>query len=151
MNKTKITTEISIGGQPESADLQQLKKDGYRSVINLRRPDENHALTPSDEGKVVQSLGMEYFNLPVSPQKLTASEAEKFREKMRELPKPVFVHCQGGTRAGAFALLHLGTESGWTGEEAFGKAEKAGFKCESPALRQFVSAYLAEQSRPDKG
>ena len=147
MNKTIITPEISIGAQPSASDLQELKKDGFRSVINLRRPDEASPLNPSEEGAQVRALHMDYFNLPISPQNLSAADAEKFRERISELPKPVFVHCQGGTRAGAFSLLHLGAESGWGGDQAFAEGEKAGFKCESPALRQFVCSFLDDKQK----
>lgn len=138
---------MEIGAQPTIDDLKQLKKEGFRSVINLRRPDEPSPLNPEQESQEVCALGMEYQHIPVSPQNLSGGEADKFNEAMRSLPKPVFVHCQGGTRAGAFSLMHLGREKGWTGEQAFEEGEKAGFKCESPALKEFVSTQL---NRPGK-
>lgn len=142
MNKKPINSGMSIGAQPTVDDLNQLKKEGFRSVINLRRSEEPSPLNPEQEGQEVRTLGMEYQHIPVSPQNLSGDQAEKFDEAMRALPKPVFIHCQGGTRAGAFSLMHLGREKGWTGEQAFEEGEKAGFKCESPALKQFVCSQL---------
>lgn len=142
MNKKPINSAMSIGAQPTVDDLKQLKKEGFRSVINLRRPDEPSPLNPQQEAQEVRALGMDYQHIPVSPQNLSGDEADKFDEAMRSVPKPVFIHCQGGTRAGAFSLMHLGREKGWTGEQAFEEGERAGFKCESPALKQFVSSQL---------
>ena len=142
MNTKPINSEISIGAQPTANDLKQLKNEGFRSVINLRRSDEPSPLNPEQEAQEVRALGMDYQHIPVSPQNLSGDEADKFDEAMRSLPKPVFIHCQGGTRAGAFSLMHLGREKGWTGELAFQEGEKAGFKCESPALKQFVTSQL---------
>jgi uncharacterized protein (TIGR01244 family) len=148
MNKTPINSEMAIGAQPTVDALKQLKEEGFRSIINLRRPDEPSPLNPEQEAQVVRTLGMEYQHIPVSPQTLSVDQAEKFDQVMRTLPKPVFVHCQGGTRAGAFSLMHLGREKGWTGEQAFQEGEKVGFKCESPALKQFVSSQLDRSGKP---
>ena len=142
MNKKAIHPGITIGAQPAVEDLKQLKAEGVRSVLNLRRLDESSPLGPEQEGHEVQALGMNYHHIPVSSQNLSADQAEQFEQAMRSLPKPVFVHCQGGTRAGAFCILHVGREKGWTGEEAFQEGEKAGFKCESPALKEFISSRL---------
>ena len=142
MNKKAMGPEMAIGAQPTVDDLKQLKNEGFRSVINLRRSDEPSPLDPQREAQEVRSLGMEYEHIPVSPQNLETSQAEQFSEAMRTLPKPVFVHCQGGTRAFAFALMHLGREKGWTGGLAFQEGERAGFECESPDLKQFVSSQL---------
>jgi uncharacterized protein (TIGR01244 family) len=147
MNIKPINSEIAIGAQPTVEDLKQLKKEGYRSVINLRRPDEPSPLDPEQEAREVRTLGMEYQHIPVSPQNLSVEQAAEFDEAMRSLPKPVFVHCQGGTRAGAFSLMHLGRGKGWTGDQAFEEGEKAGFKCESPALKQFVGLQLDRSAK----
>lgn len=142
MNKKTISQDIAIGAQPSSLDLKELQQQGFRSVVNLRRPDENADPNPEAEGEKARELGLAYFHLPVNPQNLTPAEIEEFSARMDELPKPVYVHCQGGTRAGAFCLMHLGQKKGWTGEQAFAEGEKAGYKCDSDNLRRFVRETL---------
>jgi len=126
MEKRRFNLELAIGAQPTPADLQELKVQGFRSVVNLRRPEESSPLNPEQEGAAVRSLGMEYYHLPISPQNLDSAQADQFREHLRDLPKPIYVHCQGGTRAGALTLTQLGCEGGWSGEQAFQEGEKLG-------------------------
>jgi uncharacterized protein (TIGR01244 family) len=145
MNKTILKPGLAIGAQPGPAELAQLKNEGFRSVVNLRMPEEASPLNPEQEGVEAQKLGMEYAHIPVSSQNLSPALADQFCEALSKLPQPVFVHCQGGTRAGAFALAHLGREAGWSGDQAFGEGEKAGYKCESPALQAFVRSYLEQR------
>ena len=142
MHKKSLSPDLAIGAQPALPDLEELKKEGFRSVINLRRPDEPSPLNPEQEGRAVQSLGLEYRHLPVSSQHLDPTQADEFCKHIQDLPRPVFVHCQGGTRAGAFSLIHLGREKGWSGEQAFQQGEQAGFQCESEALLRFVHSSL---------
>ena len=145
MNRTVLNPDMAIGAQPGPAELAQLRTEGFRSVVNLRRPEEASPLNPEQEGVEARKLGMEYAHIPVSPQILSPALADQFCEALSKLPKPVFVHCQGGTRAGAFALALLGRDAGWSGDQAFAEGEKAGYKCESPALQAFVRSYLAQR------
>lgn len=148
MNKKSMNPSLAIGGQPTRDDLEQLKQEGFRSVVNLRMPDEESKLNPEKEGQAAGSLGLHYQHIPVSSQKPSAEQVEQFRQAVERLPKPVYVHCQGGGRAGAFSLMHLGREAGWNAEEAFRESEKAGYRCESPAMRQLVEDYLGKGAGP---
>ena len=40
--------------------------------------------------------------------------------------------------------MHLGREAAWNADEAFREGEKAGYKCESPAMRQLIEDYLGK-------
>ncbi|EDZ67659.1 hypothetical protein NOC27_986 [Nitrosococcus oceani AFC27] len=67
MNLSKFNETTAVGGQPFKEDLQQLKQEGFQTVINLRATGEkDQPLSPSDEGAIVSELGMEYAHLPVS-------------------------------------------------------------------------------------
>lgn len=144
MNKKAMNSELAVGGQPGREDLEGLKAEGYRSVVNLRLPEEESVLSPEQEGEAAKSIGLDYEHIPVASKDPKAEQVAAFREAMSKLPKPVYVHCQGGGRAGAFSLMHLGREAGWSAEEAFREGEKAGYQCESPTMKQFVENYLGK-------
>ena len=144
MNKKVITPELAIGGQPSVAELETLKSEGFRSIVNLRRADETSPMNPEQEREAVEALGLKYEHIPIQPQALHASQAEQFSNAIHTLPKPIFIHCQGGTRAGGMTMMHLGREAGWNGDQAFAEGEKAGYVCESGAIRQFVNAFLEQ-------
>lgn len=143
----KLTEEISVGGQPGDEDLKQLAAHGFRSVINLRREgEEDQPLSPAEEESRARQAGLEYRHIPVSSDNLDAAKVDRFREELRQLPTPVFVHCAGGTRAGAFSMMDLAIRKGWSGEECLRRAEEMGFKCDKPELKEFVRQYIDSHS-----
>ena len=89
------------------AALTHFKNLGGVAVINLRKPWE----TDFDEQAIVEKLGLEYYNFPVSGRKeLSAATMEKIGNAIRELGDvPVMVHCASGNRAAAWLATHLVT------------------------------------------
>ncbi|EDZ66682.1 hypothetical protein NOC27_9 [Nitrosococcus oceani AFC27] len=67
---------------------------------------------------------------------------DQFRERLEDVPKPVFVHCASGKRAGAFTMMATAVEQGMNGETALQKAREMGFECDVPQLEQFVKTYI---------
>jgi protein tyrosine phosphatase (PTP) superfamily phosphohydrolase (DUF442 family) len=44
--RKEISQKVSVGDQPRETDLEQLKKDGVATVVNLRLPGERNATDP---------------------------------------------------------------------------------------------------------
>jgi protein tyrosine phosphatase (PTP) superfamily phosphohydrolase (DUF442 family) len=65
MRKT-ISQRVSVGEQPRKADLEELKKDGVTTVVNLRVVGEETPLTPAEERALAEQLGLQYHHLPIS-------------------------------------------------------------------------------------
>ncbi len=142
----KITDEVTVGGQPAKDDLAQIAKDGFKTVINFREDgEENQPMRPTEEQKLVESLGMTYLSLPVSMNDLGPETVDNFREKFKQLPKPAYAHCASGKRAGAMVLMNMACEAKWSGEETLEKAHSMGFECDQPQLREFVVEYVNSQ------
>ena len=145
--RLKLNQEVTVGCQPSKQDLQELALEGYRSVVNLRPAGEEvEQLSPTSEGSLVYQLGMEYDHLPAALNSLNSATVDRFRADYAHLPKPVFVHCKSGKRAGAFALLHLAAERGWDGAKTLEEAEQMGLHLDQPQLLAFVESY-ADQHR----
>lgn len=80
-------------------------KDGYKSVLNLRRPEEANL---EGEEELVKARGLTYVHAPVvaSPDGIDAKSVRAAAEKLHDMPQPVFVHCASGGRASAVVLAH---------------------------------------------
>lgn len=142
-SQMKLNDQITIGAQPTEEQLRQLKEQGFRSVVNLRTPDEeDQPLSPAAEGEQVRGLGMEYRHIPVSLREMGPALVDRFREEATQLPGPVYVHCASGKRAGAFGMMHAAVQAGWSGDETLRKADELGFQCDVPSLKEFVKTYV---------
>jgi protein tyrosine phosphatase (PTP) superfamily phosphohydrolase (DUF442 family) len=49
-----IPQRVSVGEQPRQADLEELKKDGVTTVVNLRLAEEDSSLSPAEERAVAE-------------------------------------------------------------------------------------------------
>ena len=139
----KISDQVTVGGQPSEDQLQQLGKQGFKSVVNFRTDgEEDQPLSPQAEGDKVEATGMTYLHVPVSMKSMGPQQVDQFRQKFPALPKPVFAHCKTGKRAGAMVMMHMAVEQGMSGEQTLQQAEKMGFKCDQPELKEFVKSYV---------
>jgi uncharacterized protein (TIGR01244 family) len=112
-DRVKINDDVTVGGQPTEGQLAGLARAGFRAVVNLRTAGEqDQPLSPEAEGKEVRALGMAYLHLPVSTKDLKAEQVDEFRRELADLPKPAFVHCYVGIRAGALMMMSLAVDQG---------------------------------------
>jgi len=151
MQKTiEIDNRVAVGGQPTSAELQELAHQGFKTVVNLRTAnEENQPLKPEEEGKLVEQLGMKYLHIPVSREDMNQAQVAEFRDQIEHLPAPRYVHCATGRRAGAFAMMHMAVERGMSGSEVLERAERMGFQCDNPKLKEFVKNYV-DKTAPNR-
>ncbi|CAN5321681.1 hypothetical protein BH23VER1_BH23VER1_29240 [soil metagenome] len=149
-----LSDRLTIGTQPDTDDLKRLRDEGFSSIVNLRSADETgHPLIdPLAEEAAVREQGMGYVNYPVSLSELDPAMVDAFGAAIEDLTAPIFVHCRGGKRSGALALMHIAIESGWTGDEALRKGEEAGYSCDDPKLVSFMRSYIdARRAAPPSG
>lgn len=145
MDTRKIDEQVTVGAQPSEAEIRELARQGFQSVINLRTTgEEGQPLPPEDEGLAVQDCGLHYAHIPISLRTLTTEQVDRFRDEMESLPAPVYIHCKGGTRAAALLALHRATESGKSSEEALRGAERLGAPVEMPEYREFFCNYVEQ-------
>lgn len=143
MEAMKINDQVTVGPQPSEEELKKLSQQGFKSVVNFRTEgEEDQPLSPKEEGRKVEALGLNYISIPVSMKSATPETVDQFRQRYADLPKPVFAHCKSGKRAGAMVMMHIASEQGMSGDEALKQAEQMGFKCDQPELKQFVQQYV---------
>jgi protein tyrosine phosphatase (PTP) superfamily phosphohydrolase (DUF442 family) len=57
-----ISQQVSVGEQPRQSDLEELKKEGVTTVVNLRTVGEDTPLTPAEERALAEKLGLQYHH-----------------------------------------------------------------------------------------
>lgn len=123
---------LTSSGQPDAEQLALFAEAGYVAVVDLRGESENRGL---DEVTVVESLGLDYVNLPISgADSISWENAAKLEEILSSFDGPVLVHCGSGNRVGA--LLALGkSENGADDEDAITYGHAAGMTSLEPVVR----------------
>ncbi|MBN3893055.1 MAG: sulfur transferase domain-containing protein [Nostoc sp. DedQUE12b] len=143
-NTKKVSDDLSAAGQLTSEELKQAAQEGFKSVLNLRSPDEAGFL--SDEQQQAQAAGLQYANVPLKPSEANQEQTELAIQEIENLPKPILIHCAAGARAGGIALIANAISEGLTYEEISQKAQELGLNLEQPHLKQFLlEKYIAKQ------
>ncbi|MBV6622605.1 MAG: protein tyrosine phosphatase family protein [Rivularia sp. (in: Bacteria)] len=150
MDIKKINNELSVTGQVTPEQLQQAAQSGFKSVLNLRSPDEKDFL--KDEQQQAESAGLNYNNIPLKVDEIDDELIDKIQEQIDQLPKPALIHCASGMRAGAMSLINIAIHQGMNSKEAFETAQKLGFDCSSsPKLKQVFEQYVDKNSSSTYG
>lgn len=143
-NFLRVNEQICTGGQPTMAELEKLKQQGVRAVINLRRPNEYNA---EAEAAKVRELGLRYVNIPVDHSEPKDAQVEDFLRATDDPANyPAFIHCAAANRVGTFWMIRRVLRDHWSLEKAEDEARKIGMR--SPNLREFALDYIRRQQKP---
>lgn len=93
---------ITAAGQPDEAALKVFADQGYTTVIDLRTAGEDRGI---DEPAVIQSLGMDYVQLPIGRDAITFESAKTLDQLISDADGPILVHCGSSNRVGALLAL----------------------------------------------
>jgi uncharacterized protein (TIGR01244 family) len=135
--------DIATAGQPEEEHLKRLAEAGYKTIVDLRTPEEDRGL---DEPEVARQAGMEYVNIPVGHEDVEDETFERFRELMKDPERrPVLVHCSSANRVGALLIPYFVLDEEKSTEEAVKIASEVGLK--SDELKQAALRYAERRSK----
>lgn len=103
-NTYSVFDWLWTSGQLTATDIQQLPALGIQHVINLALPTSNNAL--AGECEMITSLGINYFQLPVTWDKPEPEKLACFIQLLASLQhQKTWVHCAKNMRASAFIYL----------------------------------------------
>jgi uncharacterized protein (TIGR01244 family) len=143
--KRPITATITVGDQPTEEDLEQLKREGYVAVVNLRHDGEpEQPMSSAEEGEKVRALGMDYFHYGVGGAPLSAqgvTGVADFVDRHAQGSQKVLLHCRKGARAVALLLLQQARANRWSAQETLAKGKAMGLEIEG-GLKTMVETYL---------
>jgi protein tyrosine/serine phosphatase len=144
-NVGKISNSLFRGAQPELSHLDELKKLGVNTIVDLRLESSQ---TRERERQQAESLGMRFVSIPVGgfSTPTSAQLAEFFSLFRATPPQNIFVHCEfGKDRTGVFIASYRIAFDHWTPDQAATEMRAFGFKRHvHPSMAAFV------QSLPDR-
>lgn len=134
---------VLSGGQVTADDLAAAAAAGYRTVINLRTPEEP---LDWDEPAKVAELGMRYVSLPTiaGAEGITREKAEKLAQALDEAERPLVLHCGSGNRVGALFALMAFYLDGKDPETALKIGRDAGLTRLEPVVREILGLPAVE-------
>ena len=132
---------IYLAAQPDPETLKRLAQDGVTLVINQRPPPEMQSV-PFDEPALVQSLGVDYVNIPIGagPYAPRLEAVEQLREALASHQGKALIHCSAAIRASRIWAAHLVKDRGISPEQA------DAFTKSSIGLPARVDQYLGENA-----
>ena len=109
--------KLSSSGMPTAEQMKSVAEAGVQLVINLAPHDVKKAIP--NEPELVESLGMQYINIPVNWGTPTKDGLNLFMDAMdANQDKKIHVHCEANFRASAFIAMYRILRLGWKSEEA---------------------------------
>ena len=115
-NFGKVNDKYYRGSQPSAVQMEELKRLGVKTVIDLRKDKVASA------GEWAGRAGLQYFNIMMKPSKAATEEQTSYFLSLVNDPAnwPVYVHCKGGRhRTGALTAVYRITNDGWTAAQAW--------------------------------
>jgi protein tyrosine phosphatase (PTP) superfamily phosphohydrolase (DUF442 family) len=129
----RVKEGVFAGRRPTLEGLDSLKAKGYKTVIHIRRPQDND----DTDRRQVEKRDLKFIRLTVSPELLTRPWIDQFNEIVGDTAtRPVFVYAQDPPTAGVVWYLHLRTAEFLTHDEARVRARPLGLADETSALFQ---------------
>lgn len=117
--------KISRSGQPLISEFQWLKKQGWKSVVDLRVDGEYKEIGDDKKLKGFNALGFNYLALPIrdggTP---TLTQAKQFLKFVTDpANQPAEIHCRGGYgRTGTLIALYRYMVDKWTMAQAINES-----------------------------
>lgn len=142
-NFVRLESTIACGGATTIEGIEELKKLGYKSIINLREASETGANVEASE-LAARNAGIKYVHIPMNRTAPDPAVADKFLEAIADpLAQPVFVHCGSGNRAAAMWMIKRMVIDKWDAEKAGTEAAALGLT--NATLKQFAIDYAAKK------
>jgi uncharacterized protein (TIGR01244 family) len=136
-NARKYDERITIGGVPDTDDMNQLKEIGYKTLIDLR--DEEEKFGGYVEKRAL-GLGLKYVKIPVKRDEISLEDVNAFYDAVFEKGSaPIYAFSRFGKRPLALLLLLEATIKGEPLFKIFHKASKFALDLEGDiTLRAFL-------------
>ncbi|HEY5883094.1 MAG TPA: tyrosine-protein phosphatase [Pyrinomonadaceae bacterium] len=115
-NFGKVNENYYRGSQPSQVQMEELKRLGVKTVIDLRKDKVESAADSATRA------GLQYFNITMKPSTAATDEQTAHFLNLVNDPAnwPVYVHCKGGRhRTGALTAVYRITHDGWTAAQAW--------------------------------
>jgi uncharacterized protein (TIGR01244 family) len=139
MKPIAVTQKLAVAPQPKLSDFQELKRQGFTTVVNNRPDGEDpNQLGSAAEETAARAAGLDYVHIPVTSTAMTEDDAQRFKQAIAQAPGPVVAHCRSGARSFFLGVLSGALDS-HTDAELLAKAIELGV--EANAARTWLAAH----------
>jgi len=132
--------DLWFAEQPDAIGFAAARDAGVEVVIDLRDPSERSW----DEAVVVQGLGIEYHNVPITGATFDPAGIERIDSLVAaNKDRQILLHCSSSNRVGGWLATHLVEHEDMPIEDALAIGRRAGIT--KPPVEERVRAYLLGQ------
>ena len=112
MDTRKLSDTVSVSGQIDPADVPDLARAGFRSIV-CNRPDgeEDGQPTYADVADAARACGMEVRHIPVGATIPMETQIEPLAAALEKLPAPILAYCRSGARSTALWQAATGSKA----------------------------------------
>lgn len=136
VNFSQVETTVACAGATTPAALAEVKKLGYRSVINLRMATEPGAEIEASAA-AAKAAGLVFVHLPLNSAAPDASVVDGFLAAVTDTRnQPAFINCASANRAATLWMIKRLVVDKWDTDRA--AAEAAALGLTNPALKTFA-------------
>lgn len=140
VNFTQVDAVVACGGATETNALDGLRKDGFKTVINLRMPTEAGANIEQNTS-YAKEIGLNYISIPFNGSAPDAKSVDTFLGTIaNKANQPVFIHCGSASRVGGMWMIKRVLQDGWALDKAMEEAKLIGLR--NPGLEKFAVEYI---------
>ena len=120
-NFHKVSDALYRGAQPDKKGMEELKKMGIKTIINLR--------TFHSDRDEIDTMNFNYIPISAQAWKTKEKVVLNFLKTVTDTEnQPVFVHCQhGADRTGTMCAIYRIAVQNWTKEDAIEEMVNGGF------------------------
>jgi tyrosine-protein phosphatase SIW14 len=144
-NFHRVNSQLFRGGQPKAGGISKLAALGIKTIVNLRRPDDETRA----EARAAEAAGLRYFNIPMPGTSKPTDEqmARALAAITAPENQPVFVHCKRGSdRTGTVIACYRILKDGWTAHDAKKEAEHYGMWRLELGMKHYIEDFYARQA-----
>jgi len=137
--------KLSSSGMPTTEQMNAVAEASVQLVINLAPHDVQNAIP--NETELVESLGMQYINIPVNWGTPTKDGLNIFMNAMdANQDKKIHVHCEANFRASAFIAMYRILRLDWKAEDALEMMHTIWDEDAFPVWKMFIEDAIKRSS-----
>jgi uncharacterized protein (TIGR01244 family) len=100
MKPIAVTQKLAVAPQPKLSDFQELKRQGFTTVVNNRPDGEDpNQLGSAAEETAARAAGLDYVHIPVTSSAMTEDDTRRLKQAIEQASGPVVAHCRSGARS----------------------------------------------------
>jgi uncharacterized protein (TIGR01244 family) len=143
-NFARLETTVACAGVTSASAVPDIKKLGYKAIINLRESNEAGADVEGEEA-AAKAVGLNFVHVPFNIANPDPKMVDNFIAAVTKPENnPAFIHCAAGGRAASLWMIKRVQVDGWDQQKALDEAVALGL---NDRLKPFALNYLATHKK----